>query len=327
MQKEAVSRDRALDFAKGSCVIVMIIHHSLDYFPTSYVYSWYFRFVSSAFVFMAGFLATHLLFNKTARPETAKRLIQRGVKLIAICTLVNIAAALTVGNYKVTMAMGVPQKLWYVMSGLDYRFVSFDLLMPIGYLLLMLGGIVLIPIYRSCAVMAIGLVFFVYNTMEHFYLTSGYYSRFLGMGLVGAAFGLITTEKVNLILRYWIVIVLLFVVRWLIQLYLGSNYVLDVANTILSVMLIYVLGTTLDSDRSFVRVILLLGQYSLMSYLFQIVVLRIAKYGFTYLDIHVAETIIAFISTTLATVLFIKVLSQMRRTSLIVDSAYRGLFA
>ena len=89
-----MKRDYALDFAKTACVIGMIIHHSLDYFPTDYISIRYFRFISCAFLFMAGFVSTNVYFSKYKtlrdRKRITSRLLARGMKLIAICVIANI---------------------------------------------------------------------------------------------------------------------------------------------------------------------------------------------------------------------------------------------
>jgi len=87
-------RDTALDIVKGICVVIMVIHHAINYFPTEAIALKYFRFVSGAFLFMAGFVSTHIYFAKydlrIQKVYVARRLIIRGVKLLLIFLVANI---------------------------------------------------------------------------------------------------------------------------------------------------------------------------------------------------------------------------------------------
>ena len=58
------TRNYSLDFVKGICVIVMVIYHTIDYyFPQSF-FLHYLLFVSGAFVFITGFIITHIYPNR-----------------------------------------------------------------------------------------------------------------------------------------------------------------------------------------------------------------------------------------------------------------------
>ena len=55
------SRDSGLDFLKGFLVLVMVVHHSLEYFlGPRYPVIKYFDFVTGAFVFVAGFIVSSI---------------------------------------------------------------------------------------------------------------------------------------------------------------------------------------------------------------------------------------------------------------------------
>src|SRR5215510_12536536 len=89
-------RNETFDVTRGLCVLAMGVHHSINYFP-GYTLS-YWRFVSGAFPFLAGYLVTSMLLSRAcgdkARNELGLRLLWRAVKLIAICISLNIVPKL-----------------------------------------------------------------------------------------------------------------------------------------------------------------------------------------------------------------------------------------
>ena len=60
------SRNSALDFTKGALVLFMVLYHSLNYFRLDRggPYLTYLRFLSPSFIFISGFLITHIYRSK-----------------------------------------------------------------------------------------------------------------------------------------------------------------------------------------------------------------------------------------------------------------------
>lgn len=81
-------RNTALDFNRGMLLIIMILLHCIDDFaPLSY-FAKSIRFVSGAFIFVAGFVITNIYLGKYEIRESGiyKRLFYRGVKLLLVFT-------------------------------------------------------------------------------------------------------------------------------------------------------------------------------------------------------------------------------------------------
>jgi len=323
-------RNLALDFAKGFCVLVMIVYHTINYFPVTYLNPNYFRFVSCAFIFMAGFIATHILFIKDdqmpGKRAPATKQVIRGLKLIGLCVAANILIDAVLGTQLRGGRLGIWQQIWYTIAGTDYRLVSFDLLIPIGYLFVILGFMLLIMHHRAQTIALVTMALCGYNIIQHFSLQTGYYSRFLGMGFLGAAMGLVDDDKVNTICDHGSIILLVFALQWALHVLLGFNYVLDVANTILSMMLIYSLGRRLDLKGRLAEMLRLLGRYTLISYLFQILFLRMIRIFVVHQD-ATSITFIAFWGTVLATITFISAINVIRKRSATMDFLYKTIFS
>src|SRR5436190_14323675 len=86
-------RDEALDYVKGCLVLVMVLYHWLSYFVGSDWDYRYLRFLTPSFIFLTGFLVSHVYLAKVPYdgPALRRRLIQRGTKLLLLFALLNLA--------------------------------------------------------------------------------------------------------------------------------------------------------------------------------------------------------------------------------------------
>src|SRR3984957_12974562 len=83
-------RITALDFTKGALVLIMVLYHWINYFiGPDWGYYRYLRFLTPSFIFVTGFMVSHIYLSKykAADPRLPKRLITRGLKLLAIFLL------------------------------------------------------------------------------------------------------------------------------------------------------------------------------------------------------------------------------------------------
>src|SRR3984957_1256663 len=88
----------ALDFTKGALVLIMVLYHWINYFIWQWPYYEYLRFLTPSFIFITGFMVSHVYLSKyaAADPRLSKRLFTRGLKLMAIFLLLNLTRALIV---------------------------------------------------------------------------------------------------------------------------------------------------------------------------------------------------------------------------------------
>src|ERR1700758_4327571 len=75
-------RIAALDFTKGSLVLIMVLYHWINYFY-GVQDNRYLRFLTPSFIFITGFLISNVYLSKygVSDPKLPRRLIQRGAKI------------------------------------------------------------------------------------------------------------------------------------------------------------------------------------------------------------------------------------------------------
>src|SRR5262249_37814346 len=111
------NRDLILDFVKGILVIVMVIYHVMNIFSKASPEAFgYIRFVSGSFIFISGYIISTFYEQKfqTDRVGTSKRLVVRGLKLLFIFTVLNIAVNLTGTGNPNKIQFGVQQYLGHI---------------------------------------------------------------------------------------------------------------------------------------------------------------------------------------------------------------------
>ena len=95
-------RDMPLDAVKGILVVLMVVYHAMNIFSTAGAEDYaHIRFVSGSFIFVSGYIVASFYYArfKADWGDTSKRLVLRGVKLLALFTLLNVLINLTgVGN-------------------------------------------------------------------------------------------------------------------------------------------------------------------------------------------------------------------------------------
>jgi hypothetical protein len=154
-----IQRISALDFTKGALVLVMVVYHWINYFiGSNWEYYRYLRFLTPSFIFVTGFMVSNVYLSKYKVTDLRlpKRLFTRGLKLLAIFLALNLARTYIVpllGTGVVSQSLLDVKNLFTVfISGnvavLGGKLVSFSILLPISYLL-MLSGALMFP-YRFC---------------------------------------------------------------------------------------------------------------------------------------------------------------------------------
>src|SRR5580698_5323993 len=89
----------ALDFTKGALVLIMVLYHWVNYFiGPQWGYYGYLRFLTPSFIFITGFMVSNIYLSKyvAADSRLSKRLFTRGIKLMAVFLVLNVARILVV---------------------------------------------------------------------------------------------------------------------------------------------------------------------------------------------------------------------------------------
>src|SRR5262249_7488513 len=126
--------------------------------------------------------------------------------------------------------------------------------------------------------LAVAIVSVVYATVSsHFGWAANYYVRLVAIGQLGAALGLVRRATVmNVGSRLEWVLVLYFA-QFLAMVLWPPTYLLYVVHLICTILVIYCVASKCNPDAWLCRKLVLLGKYSLLSYLFQIAFLQLLR--------------------------------------------------
>jgi len=310
----------------------MAVHHSINYFPEYSLSYW--RFVSGAFPFLAGYLMTSVLVGRAHGGEDrsilGQRLIWRGFKLVALCVLLNIGLKLIWPSGSKGQLNSVLEFVGNVAVSGDYTTVSFSLLVPIGYTIALGGFLLLFDQLKTRVVLALALVFSSYCTVADAHLGGREYLFYFSIGILGMAAGFAADwigRKISSVA--WFAVVPWFVTQGLATaLGTGERYPVYAANVGAALLLCQFIAQrslTWDAGRN---VLILWGRYSLLLYLAQIMTLVGLRVVVKKLDLAGGDALfwIAFLCVSVLQWLIAAGADKLRATHPWSDRAYRWVF-
>jgi peptidoglycan/LPS O-acetylase OafA/YrhL len=332
-QGNANDRNPALDFTKGMLVLFMVLYHWINYFVglEGPIYL-YLRFIPPSFIFIAGFLMANVYPAKYGIKDSRlyMRLIIRGLKLLALFTLLNVTANMFFArSYKGAMpgVEGFISNAGNIYISGSAR-ASFGVLVPIGLLLILSVGIFLAVQAYKYSVHLICAASFLCVSLLNLYGFPSPNLSLIAIGILGMVFGFYPIEKVNNWTGYPYIVVGLNVSYIFAIGIWGESYLLQVVGVCLSVMFIYLAGIRSAAWGEIRSPIILLGKYSLFGYVAQIGILQILQRGLLYLNFHNwALWIISFFGAFALTFISVKMAHQIRTKSCAADRLYRFVFS
>ncbi len=327
----ASPRDASLDAVKGVLVLVMVAYHVMSIASSGGDERFQFiRFVSGAFIFVTGFVATrYALARFEADPRAVARAhVVRGIKVVLLFAALNLAIAFSgFGNpHKghLDPTHFVESAATIFLAG-DGKRTSFAILLPIGYLLVVAPAVMAAftrgPTWSPFALLAAALAVTSRTALADHWPNID----FVMIGLAGMALG---TPALS---ARWFDVGALRGAPWV------TVFALVVALTGLygTEGVLYVLGVAaiVKLVRDAVRTtspgpLVLLGRYSLFAYVVQIVCIHVLFRLFGGQRWHVGTEVLALgLVSAAATWATCVVVDRLRRRSPLVDRAYRHLFA
>jgi peptidoglycan/LPS O-acetylase OafA/YrhL len=333
-QVAAASRSKpgrlsALDFTKGALVLVMVLYHWLNYFvgATGFFYR-YLRFLPPSFICITGFLISHVYLSKYRITDARlpRRLAIRGFKILGIFTLLNAGIILFIRDSFDNFSLGTLESIYITGNMASGRAVAFYVLIPISYLLL-LSSVLLIACryYKhvfhlvSClsllAVLALNL---------NDYKSSNF--ELLTIGLLGISIGYIPIDKINSIFRHPYALFLAYgaylaaITAWEVP------YPLLIVGVLLTLMLIYLLGTVSGDVGRVPRSLILLGKYSLFGYIAQIAILQLLRRSLQ-MDLTVWVSAGSFVAAIVLTMISVEAVDRARAKAPFVNRLYGAVFS
>ena len=324
-------RDATLDFVKGALVVVMVIYHAMNIFSTASPDAYaYIRFVSGSFILMAGYVVArfHRLAFAKDRGVTSRRLVVRGIKLLLLFTVLNVLINIAgVGNpdkaqggilHYASRAFEV-----YVLGKPGYA--SFQILLPISYLLIAAPVFLALGEY-SVAVLGLSLVgAFVSSRLG----IGSVNLEFALVGAAGFACGLLANPVLEsfVIRRAWMSVACL--AAWVALMgHLSDNLAIQTIGTMVILKLLYDFGRSFRVDSVFADILVVLGQYSLVCYIGQIVLMQLASAGLARPRRPLGlETLLIVFGTIVVLAMMSWGLALFRKRWSYVDKAYKLVFS
>ncbi|MGA2251808.1 hypothetical protein [Terracidiphilus sp.] len=331
-------RIHALDFTKGALVLIMVLYHWINYFiGIQWKYYFYLRFLTPSFIFITGFLISHIYLSKYSAkdPSLWKRLVTRGLKLVAIFFVLNLARNLVVpllGTGTVGQGFLSLANLFIVfVSGnlptFGTKLVSFSILVPISYVLI-LSGLLIFPFRRyrrtfhiACLVLLASIA-----TLEIFGYVS-YNLEYVAIGMMGVLSGFMLIEMLNNVTRHlWILAVAYAGYAIAITVW-NVSFPLLVAGVILNLLVLYVIGAYGNDTGLAKNEVILLGKYSLFGYISQVAILQALSAGFQRMHLGFAALPVSFLAALVLTIASVEAIDRARARFTSVNRLYKAVFA
>ena len=331
---EKVGRIPALDFTKGTLVLFMVLYHWINYFVgPKWAYYRYLRFLTPSFIFITGFMISNVYLSRfdAADPRLLKRLLNRGMKLIAIFVFLNVArdcmlSVLSTDNMLSTMVD--PHVLFAIFITGDFtgKVIAFYILVPIAYLLIV-SGLLIVPLrlYRYTFHVAC-LVLLVVIAVLSMYRRQSQIIEIVSIGVLGTLAGFLPIGMIKKAARHPCLLAFVYLLYMTAIAIWNVPYPLEVIGTCLSVTIIYLAGFISWKPLRIRKEVMLLGKYSLFGYISQIVILQILHATFLRTNLNSGWLVISFVAAFALSVIAVELIDYARVRVASLDGLYRTVF-
>jgi len=331
-------RNPALDFTKGALVLIMVLYHWINYFiGPQWGYYEYLHFLTPSFIFISGFMVSNVYLSKYAVTDSRlpKRLVKRGFKLLAVFLVLNVARTFIVPVLGTGVVMQHPLTLGNIFTvfvsgnlpAAGAKLAAFPILVPISYLL-MLSGALMFPYRRykyifhfACGLLLASVPLLGLGGVQSPYLES------ITIGLLGVMTGFIPISTINNAAQHRYVLAGAYLCYTMAITMWHDPFPLLVTGVWLTLMVIYLIGTS-GGEYGIVREeITLLGKYSLLGYISQIAILQILSAVSHRMNLGFSALVISFFAAFILTVASVEVVDRARSAAPSMDSLYKAVFA
>lgn len=323
-------RDLNLDFVKGFLVICMVMYHTITYFTNAgYDGTKYIRFVTGSFIFISGYIVAVYYQKKFEinKKKICERLEVRGLKLLSLFTFINIAInVLGIQSHKLIFynIESYLTSLYSVYIEGNSIYAVFQIIVPISYLLLLSPILLIFQKWRKTIIIVISILLTVHVALG----IASFNLYGLLIGLAGFSVGLTRINHVKYGIKFKSIIIIVFCITVLMFKYFDRNIISYAIGIMIILKLVYDFSKTQDLSRHFNKLIVLLGQYSLVAYFTQILFLQCIyqtfitrRFNFGY------EAITIFIITNFFLILLCLLLDLLRRNFRLLDKSYKLIFS
>jgi len=327
---QASRRLWALDFAKGTLVLIMVLYHWMNYFVTAdgSVYK-YLRFLTPSFIFITGFLIAQVYrgSNRVQSSSASKRLCVRAAKLLAMVLALNLATNATHLRLSGITLAALQTTVLGSLTGIIP--VVFAILIPIAYLLLLSSGLLIVSRWYSgtfhvATVLSIALAVWLDLTGTG---GRGGYLQLLSIGFIGASLGHTSAAGINKIVTHRFALLSFYVGYLAVITYWGDGYLVQVAGVCVTLAIMYWIGNTEPGSNKVRQTVILLGRYSLFGYIFQILILQLLRRSAPLRTHGIGTSLLALVTCLVSTILGTKLVDYLRKRSGPMDRLYAAVFS
>jgi hypothetical protein len=326
------NRNEAIDFTKGALVLFMVLYHWLVYFrgPFGLIFR-YLRFLPPSFIFITGFLISnaYLAKYKITDPRLPKRVAIRGLKVMGVFLFLNLLISFLFTGFRTLnganfFAVFVTGNVFVAGFG---KAAAFYILVPISYLLLLSALLLIVCRFYRHTFYLVCLLCVVGNFVLNFEGIASSNLELLTIGLLGLILGYTPIEKINSFLKYPYLIVAAYLCYAVTITVREPNYPLQIVGVCLTLMVIYLAGTSISRPAVVRNQIILLGRYPLFGYIVQIAILQILRRSLHGFDLETGLLTLTFLAAVVLTVLAVFAVDRVRTRSLFIDRFYKSIFA
>jgi hypothetical protein len=324
-------RDDALDWVKGALVLLMVLYHWLNYFIGL---DWpgypYLRFLTPSFLFITGFIVGRVYLAKYAGTpwQLAKRSWQRGLKLLAMFAVLNLAdtavSLRTIDATWIERAWPLARLEAVLLHGAGGA--AFSILVPIAFFLLAVPlvwwvvKVLGVPLWLLAAGTLCAAI-----TASQTALANAQF-EFLSIGLAGAGLGAARRFDIERLSRYPVTLAIAYLGHLAVIAVWNAPFAVQVVTTYLNVLVLYACASILTPTLPTVGAVAELGRYSLFAYIVQIVALQALRRTLP-IPYSVSTQVLALGAAVFITWAAVRTMAAMRMRSATADRCYRVVFA
>jgi|SRR5579863_25123 len=337
-QPSKAQRNPALDFTKGTLVLLMVLYHWINYFiGPQWEYYFYIRFLTPSFIFITGFMISNVYLSKyvAADPRLAKRLFTRGIKLMVVFLVLNVARAFVIPVLSTGVLVAnplAPRNLFIIFASgnvpvVGGKLIAFSILVPISYLLMFSGALMLPYRFYKYTFHVVCVVLLSSIVVLRLIGEMSPYLEAVTIGMLGVLAGFIPIAKINDLVRHPYMLALAYLCYTIAITIWNVPFPLLIVGVALSLMVIYLVGISGGESGIIRSEVILLGKYSLFGYISQIAILQILAASFRHVDFELLVLSTSFVAAFALTVISVEVVDRARAKAVSVDRLYKAVFA
>lgn len=319
-----------LDAVKGALVLVMVFYHWMNYFVglESEIYR-YIRFVTPSFIFLSGFLISHIYLPRVVAGERGiqGRLVRRGLRLLGIVLVLNLAARVLGTGIVAGRLQGreSQQVAWAYLTGSSP--VAFSVLVPIAYLLILSAVLLLTSRnYRNMFHLVAAVLVSAALVGEWKGFQTGYLDM-LSMGIAGASAGHMTIDTLNRIVQQRTAVLGVYALHVYALAVWNAVLPMQFVSVCLNILVLYWIGDSSAHSGRSSRLLIRLGEYSLFAYIVQIFILQLLRRGFHFAGMNGAAIYVALLACVIGLVVVVALVDRAKRRAPAFAHVYAAVFA